>query len=332
MDYKDYYKILGVDRKATDKEIKQAYRKLARKHHPDVNPDNKEAEARFKEINEAYEVLGNEANRKKYDELGENWKYYEQWKRSGGESRGEQFDWSQFGFAQPGARRGGAQYRTMTEEDLKDLFGDMGPFSSFFHTFFGGEPGTAGGRRYRTTARPRRGQDLEQPIEISLEEAYHGTTRILQMQDNEGRSRRIEAKIPSGVQDGSRVRLAGQGGPGVSGGPAGDVYLAIRVASHPRFERKGADLSVRLNVPLFTAILGGEVEVPHLNGRVMLKIPPETQNGKVFRLKGKGMPKLENRHQHGDLLAEIRVVLPEHLSEQERRLFEELAKLRGSGK
>jgi len=329
MDYKDYYKILGVDKKATDKEIKQAYRKLARKYHPDVNPDNKEAEAKFKEINEAYEVLGNESNRKKYDELGENWKYYEQWQRSGGEARGEQFDWSQFGFAQAGARRGGPQYRTMTEEDLKDLFGDMGPFSGFFHTFFSGEP-EMGGRRYRTAARPRRGQNLEQPTEISLEEAYRGTTRILQMQDNEGRVRRLEARIPSGVQEGSKVRLAGQGGPGVSGGPAGELYLVIHVAPHPQFDRKGNDLAVRLDVPLFTAILGGEIEVPHLNGRVMLKIPPETQNGRVFRLKGKGMPRLENRNQHGDLLAEIRVILPERLSEQERKLFEELARLRDS--
>jgi curved DNA-binding protein len=328
MDYKDYYRILGVDKNATAKEIKQAYRKLARKYHPDVNPENKEAESKFKEINEAYEVLGNEANRKKYDELGENWKYYEQWQRAGGEARGDQFDWSRFGFAQSGAERGGPQYRTMTEEDLQGLFGDMGPFSSFFYTFFGGQP-EAGGRQFRTSARPRRGQDLDQPIEISLEEAFHGTTRILQMQDQDGRIRRIEAKIPPGVQEGSRVRLAGQGGPGMSGGPAGDVYLSIHVAPHPQFERKGDDLVVRLCVPLLTAILGGEIEVPHVNGRVMLKIPPETQNGKIFRLRGKGMPKMANLHQHGDLLAEIRVVLPEHLSEQERKLFEELAKIRG---
>ena len=178
MEYKDYYKIMGVDKKATEREIKQAYRRLARKHHPDVNPGNKEAEAKFKEINEAYEVPGDPEKRKKYDELGANWKYYEQWQKASGQP----FDWSQFGSA-PG--QGGNvryEYHTMTEEDLKDIFSDSGPFSSFYYTFFG-TPGPETRRQQWTAHRPHRGQDLEQPVEVSLEEAYGSTTRVLQMTD-----------------------------------------------------------------------------------------------------------------------------------------------------
>jgi curved DNA-binding protein len=330
MDYKDYYKILGVDKKATAKEIKQAYRKLARQHHPDVNPNNKQAEARFKEINEANEVLGDQEKRKKYDELGVNWKQYEQWQQAGGEASGQPFDWSQFGFGAGQGRGGRYQTRTVTPEELKNMFGDSGPFSSFFYTFFGGdEPDQGGRQQFRTASRPRRGQDLEQPIEIGLEEVFHGANRILQMEDASGRVRRLEAKIPAGVQEGSRVRLAGQGGPGAGRGPSGDIYLVVHVSLHHLFERKGDDLYLKLSVPLTTAILGGEVSVPTLSGKeVMLRIPPETQNGRLFRLRGKGMPKLETPQQHGDLLAEVKVLLPQDLSEKERKLFEELAGLR----
>jgi DnaJ-class molecular chaperone len=210
------------------------------------------------------------------------------------------------------------------------MFGDSGPFSSFFYTFFGGEEPDQGGRQqFRTASRPRRGQDLEQPIEIGLEEVFHGANRILQMEDASGRVRRLEAKIPAGVQEGSRVRLAGQGGPGAGRGPSGDIYLVVHVSPHHLFERKGDDLYLKLSVPLTTAILGGEVSVPTLSGKeVMLRIPPETQNGRLFRLRGKGTPKLETPQQHGDLLAEVRVLLPQDLSEKERKLFEELAKLR----
>jgi curved DNA-binding protein len=332
MDYKDYYKILGVDKKATAKEIKQVYRKLARQHHPDVNPGNKQAEARFKEINEAYEVLGDEEKRKKYDELGANWKNYEQWQRAGGEASGQPFDWSQYGFGAGAGRGGRRQTRTVSEEELKDLFGESGPFSSFFYTFFGGgeQPDMGGRRHFRTPSRQHRGEDLEQPIEISLEEASSGTNRILQMQDASGRVRRLEAKIPAGIQEGSRVRLAGQGGHGAGGGPSGDLYLVVHILPHHLFERKADDLHLKLSVPLNTAVLGGEISVPTLNGRgIMLKIPPETQNGRVFRLRGKGLPKLAaSQQKHGDLLAEVRVVLPDCLSDEERKLFEELAKLR----
>jgi DnaJ-class molecular chaperone len=332
MDYKDYYKILGVDKKATHKEIKAAYRKLARKHHPDVNPGDKKAETTFKEINEAYEVVGDEAKRKKYDELGANWKHYQQWQQAGGEASGQPFDWSQFGFGTGPGRSGGYQTRTVTEDELKDLFGESGPFSSFFYTFFGGaEPGSRTRRNYRTASRPRRGQDLEQPVEIGLEEAFRGTNCILQLQDMEGKVRRLEAKIPPGVQEGSRIRLTGQGGPGMGGGPAGDLYIVVNISPHQLFERKGNDLYLKVQVPLTTAILGGEINVPTLNGRaIMLKIPPETQNGRVFRLRGKGIPKLDTAQQAGDLLAEVKVVLPQSLSEKERKLFEEFSSLRSA--
>jgi curved DNA-binding protein len=327
MEYKDYYKIMGVDKKATAKEIKQTYRRLARKYHPDVNPGNKEAENKFKEINEAYEVLGNIEKRKKYDELGANWKQYEQWQQAGSQASGQPFDWGQFGFASGTGRNARYEYRTMTEEDLQGLFGESGPFSGFYYTFFG-EPSSEVRRQYQAKSRPRRGQDVEQPVEVSLEEAFHGTMRVLQMTDASGRARRLEAKVPAGVQDGSKIRLAGQGMPGTTGGQPGDLYLVVHVYPHLLFKRKGNDLHSELTVPLPTAILGGEVEVPTLNGKVMLRIPPETQNGKGFSLRGRGMPKLQEPKQYGDLYAKVKVVLPEQLSEKERKLFEELASLR----
>ena len=331
MDYKDYYKIMGVDKKATAKEIKQVYRKLARKYHPDINPGNKEAEAKFKEINEANEVLGDEGKRKKYDELGANWKHYEQWQQAGGEASGQPFDWRQYGFAPGSGKTSSYQARTMTEEEMRNLFGDSSPFSSFFYSFFGGEePDMETRQRFRTASRYRKGQDFEQPIDVSLEEAFHGTNRVLQMEDASGRVRRLEAKIPAGVQDGSRVRLAGQGGSGMGGGPAGDLYLVVHIPHHHLFEQKEGNLYLKLNIPLTTAVLGGEVDVPTPNGRVMLKVPPETQNGRVFRLRGKGMPSLETPQQHGDLFAEVKVILPERLSEQERKLFEEFSRLRSA--
>jgi len=327
MEYKDYYKILGVDKKATDKEIKKAFRQLARKYHPDVNPDNKEAEQKFKEINEANEVLSDPDKRKKYDELGANWKQYEQWQRAGGQAGGQPFDWSQFGFAGGGGGSPHYQYRTVNEEELRDLFGESDPFSGFFYTFFG-SPGSGVRRKQRTAPQPRRGQDVEQPLDVSLEEAYHGTTRSLQMTDPNGKVHRIEARIPAGVKDGSRIRLAGQGMPGYSNGPKGDLYLITHILPHHLLERKGDDLYLKLTVPLTTAMLGGEVEVPTLDGRIMLKIPSETQNGRNFKLKGKGMPKLRGSQQHGDLYAEVKINLPQKLSERERQLFQELADLR----
>ncbi len=310
MEYRDYYKVLGVDKSATEKDIKQAYRKLARKLHPDVNPHNKAAQEKFKEVNEAYEVLSDPAKRRKYDTLGANWQQYEQYQRAGGQGP---FQWG----------HGGTQYRTFTQEDLGNIFGglggdDLGGFSDFFRTVFGGGFGDT-----RAQARPRRGQDIEQPLEITLDEAHRGTTRIVQKD-----GRRLEIRIPAGVKTGSKIRYAGEGYPGTTGGAAGDLYLRVQIAPHPTFEREGDDLRVEVPVDLYTAVLGGEVHVPTLKGQLALKIPPETQSGKTFRLAGQGMPHLNEPNVYGDLYAKVRVVLPDHLTTQEHELFTRLAEMR----
>lgn len=308
MEYKDYYKILGVSRDASQKDIKRAYRRLARKYHPDVNPGDSSAQERFKEINEAYEVLSDPDKRQKYDQLGASW---QQWQRMGGDDSG--FDWSRWTTGFPGGQRMRVEYG-----DVGDIFSDLGGFSDFFQSVFGGM-GTP------RTARdiPRRGQDLEQPVEITLEEAFHGTERVLQIG-----SQRLEIRIPPGVKTGSNVRIAGKGGDGVAGGTRGDLYLRIKVAPHPTFERRGEDLYCEVPVDIYKAVLGGEVKVSTPKGEVMLKIPPETQGGKTFRLRGQGMPYLRNPGRHGDLYAKVKIVLPKRLSERERELFQELAKMR----
>ncbi len=303
MEYKDYYQILGVSKKADEKEIRQAYRRLARKYHPDVNPDKK-AQEKFKEINEANDVLSDPAKRKKYDTLGANWQQYEQYQRAGAQGP------FQYG-----------QYRTVTPEEFESLFGgglgeDLGGFSDFFRTFFGGDFGRA-----QAQPRARRGQDIEQPIEISLEEAFRGATRMVQKD-----GRRLEVKIPAGVKTGLKVRFAGEGMPGSAG--AGDLYLRVQVADHPVFERRGDDLYAEVPVDLYTAVLGGETQVTTPRGKVILKIPPETQSGRTFRLGGQGMPKLDDAKSFGDLYAKVRLVLPEHLTDEERELFGKLAKMR----
>ena len=321
---KDYYQVLGVSRNASDKEIKQAYRRLARKHHPDLNPGDKSAEDTFKEINAAYQVLSDPEKRKKYDQFGDQWEYAEQFAKSGAQDR---VRWD-FG-------RGGTTFE----------YGDVGDFGDILSSLFG-DTGT--GPRVRRG--PRRGQDIESAVEVSLEEAYHGSTRVLQLQTQEpcaacggtgrvgnrvctacngagGRvtPRRLEVKIPAGVRDGSRVRIAGQGGPGLAGGRQGDLYLIVKVMPHRIFERKGDDIYTEVPVPLASAMLGGEVAVPTLNGSLSLKIPPETQNGRSFRLRGKGMPQLGQPDKPGDLYAEVFVILPEHLNDEQRRLFEAFA-------
>ena len=313
MEYKDYYKILGVSKDADEKEIKRAFRRLARKYHPDVNPGDPQAEERFKEINEAYEVLSDPEKRRKYDQLGAEWY---RWQQAGG--RPGDFDWSQWVSTAPGGQRVYVRYGT--PEDLQDLFGEGSPFSDFFSQIFGGMGAAPGGFEYRV--RPQRGQDYEQEVEISLREAYQGTTRILQKD-----GRRLEVKIPPGARTGTRVRIAGEGGPGAAGGEAGDLYLRVRVRPDPQFERRGDDLYVTVPVDLYTAILGGKVRVPTLNGAVMLTIPPGTQNGRVFRLRGKGMPRLRQPEQHGDLYAKVDVRLPTHLTPRQRELFEELRRI-----
>ena len=324
MEYKDYYKILGVDKKATEKDIWSAFRRLARKYHPDVNPNNQEAEARFKEINEAYEVLSDPEKRKKYDELGPRWREYEQWQRAGGQAGAGPFEG--FGQAPGGAR---SQYRTVTEDDLQDLFGESG-FSDFFETLFGGGdgPGGPGSGRRRQTG-PRRGRDAEEPVEITIREALNGTQRILQMMQPDGSVRRLEVKIPAGVTEGSRVRMAGQGSPGSGGGTGGDLYLRVHLADDPVFTRQGDDLEVDVPVDLTILVLGGEVELPNpRGGRLSLRIPSGTQNNRSFRLRGQGLPKLRQPGERGDLVARIQAVLPENLTREERELFERLAALR----
>jgi len=286
---KDYYKILGVDRKASERDIKQAYRKLARQHHPDVNPGDKSAEEKFKQINEAYEVLSDKEDRKKYDKYGERWQYAEQFEQA------QRQQASSGDFSQGGPR----------------VYYSEGDFGSIFDDLMRGF-GTGRGQ-----AKPRRARSLEHPVEVTLEEAYRGTTRTLSFADG----KRLEVKVPAGVRTGSRVRLAGKGAQG------GDLYLIVTVKPHPTFERRGDDLYVGVSVPLVVAMLGGEAQVPTLKGKVALKIPAETQNGRTFRLAGQGMPHLGNSSR-GDLMARVRVVLPDKLSAREKELFKQLGELR----
>ncbi len=290
---KDYYNILGVSRKATEREIKQAYRKLARQHHPDVNPGDKSAEERFKQINGAYEVLSDKEKRRKYDKYGDQWQHADQFEQA----RRQQPGWN---FSQGGGRV------YSSEEDIGGIFDDL-------LRGFGGRAGHP---------QPRKGRDIEFPLEVTLEEAYSGTTRTLSMADG----KRLEVKIPPGVKDGSRVRISGKGAEGY-GGVKGHLYLLTSVRPHRLFGRHGDDLYVDVSVPLTVAMLGGEVKVNTPKGKLSLKIPAETQNGRTFRLTGQGMPHLGNSSK-GDLLARVKVVLPTNLSDEEKELFQKLSRLR----
>jgi len=324
VEFKDYYATLGVAKAASEKEIKQAFRKLARKFHPDVNPGDKAKETKFKELNEAYEVLGDPAKRKKYDELGANWRMYEQAGAGGGSG-------SPFGGGQWNPNTGGAPggFRTMTQEEMDGMFGDTVPFSDFFTTFFGGGFDTGGGGARSGRTRQRAGRDVEHELELTLEDAYHGTTRRLALK-HDGQARTVDVRIPAGVSDGSRVRVAGEGEHGVGGAAAGDLYLRVRLAPHSVFERKGRDLYVKVPLPVTTAALGGEAEVRTLAGKpARLRIPPLTQNGQVFRLKAFGMPAVGKPDEKGDLYARVDVQLPTQLSDEERAHWEALAKLTG---
>ena len=321
MEFKDYYATLGVSKTATEKEIKQTYRKLARKHHPDVNPGDRAAEARFKDINEAYEVLGDPAKRKKYDELGANWRAYEQGQQAGAGPFGAG-DWQAH---MGGGPRGG--FRTMTTDEMREMFGDEDPFSDFFKTFFGGVSPEVGRRTRPRGSRPRSGDDVEQQIQLTLEDAYRGVTQRLSIKQD-GHARTVEVRIPAGVGDGSRVRVAGEGGHGSGGAAAGDLYLRVRLRPDPTFERKGRDLYISVPVSVTRAVLGGEAEIPTPGGRPLrLKIPPDTQNGQVFRLKGHGMPTVGKPDDRGDLYATMDVRLPRGLTAEERQHYEALARL-----
>ena len=310
MEYKDYYQILGVGRDAEEKEIKRTYRRLARELHPDVNQDDPRAEERFKEINEAHQVLSDPEKRHKYDRLGAAW---QGWDRTGGQPSG--FDWGQWTSAAPGGQ--GANVRYETAEELEGLFGGGAGFSDFFSQIFGRVGGAPGGFQYQT--QPRRGQDLEQQVEITLEEAFHGTSRLIQKN-----GRKLQVKIPSGVASGTRIRVAGEGAPGVAGGELGDLYLRVNVAADGSFERRGDDLATTVEVDLYTAVLGGSVDVLTLSGPVTLTIPSGTQRGQTFRLSGKGMPSLRESGRHGDLYAKAHVRIPEQLTPRQKELFEQL--------
>lgn len=328
MEYKDYYKILGVSRSASEEEIKQAYRKLARKYHPDVNPNDKQAETRFKDINEAYQVLSDKEKRAHYDRFGQDWQAYQhagagaRSGAAGGAPGGFNFRWD---FGGPGGAG----------------VGDSG-FSDFFEALFGsmgmGGTGGTGGTRYASGYGPSAGgaasrmdgQDIEQPIDITLEDAFSGTQRKIQLTSPDGTPRIINVKIPIGVDNGNRVRIAGEGSPSLSTGKRGDLFLIIRILPHTRFEREGNNLNVHVQSDLYSLLLGGEVRIPTIDGKnITMNIPAGTPNGKVFRLSGQGMPQINAPDKRGDLYATVDVVLPTRLSRREQELFEELRKLRG---
>ncbi len=310
MDYKDYYKILGVDKKATPEEIKKAYRKLAVKYHPDKNQGNKQAEEKFKEINEAYDVLGDAEKKKKYDELGENWQHYQQ---QGGRDGG--FDFSQWANAGRGNAGSGSAFHT------EFFSGDEQGFSDFFDTFFGSGFGSSdtGRRSRRSNAMP--GQDLESATDLTLEEAFNGTERQLNL-----RGQKLKIKLKPGISDGQVLRMKGKGGPGVNGGPNGDLYIKIHVLPHSRYERKENDLYFDQPLDAYTAILGGKISVKTIDKTLQVNIPAGTDSGKVFRLKGMGMPLYNDPKQHGDAYARMFITVPKNLSEEEKEMIKKLAK------
>ncbi len=313
MDYKDYYKVLGVERSATQDEIKKAFRKLAMKYHPDKNKDNKQAEEKFKEINEAYEVLSDPKKRERYDQLGAS---YSQWQANGGNPGN--FNWSEW---YSGQQRGRGQQVNM--DDFGDIFGG---FSDFFSAIFGGMPmsGSRPQYQYRQTqpqAAPRQA-NVEQKVPITLEEAYRGTQRVFQID-----GKRIEAKIPPGAKTGTKIRMAGAI-PTSGYGQKADLYLVIEVLPNAKYSVKSSDLTTEAKIDLFTAVLGGAVTVNTLSGDVSLTIPAGTQPGQKFRLAGKGMPNLRSPQTFGDLYVEVKVELPRKLSDKQRQLFEELKKYR----
>jgi molecular chaperone DnaJ len=350
MTQKDYYKILGLPRTASEQDIKSAYRRLARKYHPDVNQDNPQATEHFKEVSEAYAVLGDSEKRPKYDQFGSDWERYDKAGFSASPSRGSSGSNYTYDYTSPNGGFGdifdsifGTTGRARTRPGAAST---PGPSVHTRANDFGFGRGTA--------PRPQRGDDIEQPLEVSLEEAYQGSTRQLQVQSTElcsycngtglrtsqrcticggrgvvPRPKRLEVRIPPGVDDGTKVKVPGEGGPGLSGGPRGDLLLRIQVLPHPAFVRKGPDLHTTATISLYTAVLGGEIIVASPKGsKFALNVPPETQNGKIFRLTNQGMPVLNAPNSRGDMYVKIEVTLPSNLSESERQLFQQLKDLR----
>jgi len=300
MEFIDYYKILGLSKTATTEEIKKAYRKLARKYHPDLNPGNKEAEKKFKEINEANEVLSDPENRKKYDEYGSDWKHSEQF-----EAQKKQRAQSQRGSQQ--------QY-------YSGGFGDEGDFSDFFESMFGG-----GGRQQRGNTRFR-GQDINAELHLNLSDVY--TTKKHTITVN-GKSLRLT--FPAGIENGQVIKIAGHGSPGLNGGPNGDLYITFSIENDTKFRRDGSNLYSTVNIDLYTALLGGEIQVDTFDSKVKLKVAPETQSGTTVKLKGKGFPVYKQEGQFGDLFINYVVELPKNLTEEEKELIQKLKKLRSHG-
>ncbi|MGD1045140.1 MAG: J domain-containing protein [Bacteroidota bacterium] len=316
MTYKDYYKDLGVAKTATSAEIKKAYRKLANKYHPDKTKGDKTAEEKFKEINEANEVLSDPVKRKKYDQFGTDWKQYE---AAGAQPGG--FDWSKYASDRGGQTRhtDGGRAHTMSQEEFSARFNEEG-VGDLFEMLFGQHSG--GQRRGRRNVVVK-GDDLTTETTLSLEEAYHGTTRLIKLNDQT-----IKVTIKRGVADQQTLRIAGKGGDGLNGGPNGDLYITIKVAAHPEFQRKGNDLYCERPVNLYTAVLGGKARVKTLKDTVNVDIPKETPNGKMLRLLGLGMPVYGTKNEFGNLYVTIIIQLPDHLSEQEIELFGKLSALR----
>jgi curved DNA-binding protein len=302
MDFKDYYKILGVEKSASVDEIKKAYRKLALKYHPDKNPNNKASEDKFKEINEANEVLSDPEKKKKYDELGAN---FNQYRQQG--SREDSFDWSKW---TAGNQRGSGSFSG------EEAFGSESEFSNFFESVFGGGFNKRGSTKMK-------GQDYKAEIEVSLEDAYHGASSRIEVN-----GKTLQMKLKPGIKNGQVLRIKEKGGPGRNGGVKGDIYLTLIIPQHPHFERREDDLYCNTSVELYTAILGGKQLIVTLKGNIRIDIPASTDNGKVLRLKGLGMPRFGKTNEFGDLYATINIVLPKNLTEKEINLFKELQQLR----
>src|SRR5712675_3219896 len=317
--FRDYYETLGVPKTASEDEIRSAFRKLARKYHPDVAKDKKAAEEKFKEINEAYEVLSDPEKRKKYDQLGADWN------RPGGFQPPPQWQGQQpgGGFYQWGGDGGGG---------VEFEFGGTG-FSDFFEAFFGGGRGESafGGGFGRRPATAERGQDVEADIMVTLEEALNGSKRQVSLRRaGSEKTETYQVKIPRGVRGGQRIRLAGQGEAGERGGKSGDLFLRVRLARHPDFSVEGSDLVHEVKIAPWQAVLGDQIIVPTLEGNARLKLPPGTQGGQRFRLRGRGLPGVSG--QRGDLYVVVQITVPKELSDSERKLWEQLARLHGSEK
>ncbi|MDR2237966.1 MAG: J domain-containing protein [Chryseobacterium sp.] len=301
MAYIDYYKILGVDKSATQDDIKKAYRKLARKLHPDLNPDDKEAERKFKELNEANEVLSNPENRAKYDKYGENWKHGEEYEKAQQQQR--QYQQQSYG----GGGFSGAD------------FGEGEDFSDFFQNMFGGSGGGFGRSSRGSASGKFKGQDVHAELNLNLRDAAQTHPQTFEIN-----GKKVRITIPAGVYDGQQIKLKGHGNPGFNGGPNGDLYITFNIPADPDFERTGDDLKTKVAIDLYTAVLGGDVKVNTLDGSVNLKVKPETQSGTTVRLKGKGFPVYKKEGQHGDLFVTYEVKLPVNLTDKQKELFEQL--------